>query len=213
MIDELPVDRFEEGGVPQVSGEGGGNRPADSSAGGPVRVALKAQQRHRLRQKVSGQPHRHRRRKAQAGVRKGQGRKHQAQEAGRGSQAGGGSYQKRELLIIMHDVSHYIKIDNLNFGMNEGDIAVVFSEFGEIIDLRLMRNPKTGRSLGTAYICFEDPRSITLTTENFDRAEICGRTVRVSLDKKFRPEPEDHTELRPTGPDGKGWGQWRKDDS
>jgi len=52
--------------------------------------------------------------------------------------------------------SAYIFFGNLNFQMNEGDVAVVFSQFGEIADLRLMRDKKTGDSRGFGFLAYED---------------------------------------------------------
>jgi RNA-binding motif protein, X-linked 2 len=36
--------------------------------------------------------------------------------------------------------SAYIFFGNLNYGINEGDIVIVFSQFGEIVDCRLVRD-------------------------------------------------------------------------
>ena len=40
--------------------------------------------------------------------------------------------------------------------MNEGDIASVFSQFGEIVDCWLVRDRKPGESKGFAYIAYEN---------------------------------------------------------
>ena len=52
--------------------------------------------------------------------------------------------------------SAYIFIGGLNFNMNEGDIVTVFSQFGEIVDCRLRRDKITGKSMGFAFIAYED---------------------------------------------------------
>ena len=83
--------------------------------------------------------------------------------------------------------SAYIFIGNLNYGMNEGDIAIVFSEYGEIVDLRLARDKKTGKSRGFAFLAYEDQRSTILAVDNFNGAEVCGRTLRVDHIKKYKP--------------------------
>jgi RNA-binding motif protein, X-linked 2 len=71
--------------------------------------------------------------------------------------------------------------------MNEGDIAIVFSEFGEIVDLRMGRDKATGKSKGFAFVAYEDQRSTILAVDNFNGAEVCGRTIRVDHVTKYKP--------------------------
>lgn len=71
--------------------------------------------------------------------------------------------------------------------MNEGDIVIVFSEFGEITDIRLVRDKKTGKSRGFAFLAYEDQRSTILAVDNFNGADICGRTLRVDHVNKYKP--------------------------
>ena len=52
--------------------------------------------------------------------------------------------------------SAYVFIGGLNYRMNEGDIVVVFSQFGEVVDCRLARDQKTGKSKGFAFLAYED---------------------------------------------------------
>ena len=52
--------------------------------------------------------------------------------------------------------SAYIYIGGLNYGMNEGDIVTVFSQFGEVVDIRLLRDLETGDSKGVAFLAYED---------------------------------------------------------
>jgi RNA-binding motif X-linked protein 2 len=40
--------------------------------------------------------------------------------------------------------------------MNEGDIVIVCSQFGEIVDCRLARDRETGKSRGFAFVAYED---------------------------------------------------------
>jgi RNA-binding motif protein, X-linked 2 len=70
--------------------------------------------------------------------------------------------------------------------MNEGDIAIVFSQFGEIVDLRLQRDKSTGKSLGFCFIAYEDQRSTILAVDNFNGAEICGRAICVDHVKNYK---------------------------
>jgi RNA-binding motif X-linked protein 2 len=74
--------------------------------------------------------------------------------------------------------------------MNEGDIVIVFSEFGEVVDIRLARDKATGKSKGFAFLAYEDQRSTILAVDNFNGADICGRVLRVDHVKKYKPPKE-----------------------
>lgn len=82
--------------------------------------------------------------------------------------------------------------------MNEGDLAIVFSQyfsdiilrFGEIVDVNLIRHKDTGKSKGFAFIAYEDQRSTILAVDNFNGIELCGRTIRVDHVKNYRVSRE-----------------------
>ena len=86
-----------------------------------------------------------------------------------------------------------------------------------------MRNKKTGKSRGFAFVCYEDQRSTVLAVDNFNNSEVCGRSIRVDHVKKYRP-PREYLEVKdddddffnkmykPSGPDGKGYGEYRQMD-
>lgn len=114
--------------------------------------------------------------------------------------------------------SAYVFVGGLNKEMNEGDIAIVFSEFGEIVDVNLARDKLTGKSRGFAFVAYEDQRSTILAVDNFNGVEICGRTIKVDHVRRYRP-PKEYLDLdnkfmeeeyRPSGPDGRGWGDFRQ---
>ena len=52
--------------------------------------------------------------------------------------------------------SAYVFVSGLNFRMNEGDLVTVFSQFGEVVDCRLARDQKTGKSQGFGWLAYED---------------------------------------------------------
>lgn len=61
--------------------------------------------------------------------------------------------------------------------LSEGDVVTVFSQFGEVEDIRFVRHHKTGRFLGTAFIRFKDYRSSIIAADtmnsNFETGELC----------------------------------------
>lgn len=44
--------------------------------------------------------------------------------------------------------------------------------YGELVDVRLMRDKKTGKSRGFAFVAYEDQRSTILAVDNFNGAEV-----------------------------------------
>merc|ERR1712137_1435044 len=80
-----------------------------------------------------------------------------------------------------HDVykkSAWIYVGGLSFELSEGDVIAVFSQYGEIVNMNLVRDAKTGKSKGFAFICYEDQRSTVLAVDNFNGAKLLGRTLR-----------------------------------
>lgn len=60
----------------------------------------------------------------------------------------------------------------LDYRLSEGDLLVVFSQCGEIVDLNLIRDKDTGKSRGFAFIAYEDQRSTVLAVDNFNGAKV-----------------------------------------
>ncbi|GIL56167.1 hypothetical protein Vafri_11581 [Volvox africanus] len=89
--------------------------------------------------------------------------------------------------------SAYIFTGGLDYELTEGDLLAVFSQYGEIVDLHLIRHKDTGKSKGFAFLAYEDQRSTVLAVDNLNGAKVVGRTVRVEhVDnyKKRRAEAE-----------------------
>eukprot|EP00095_Tigriopus_kingsejongensis_P001683 snap_masked-scaffold1518_size37722-processed-gene-0.8 protein:Tk01683 transcript:snap_masked-scaffold1518_size37722-processed-gene-0.8-mRNA-1 annotation:"rna-binding motif x-linked 2" len=75
--------------------------------------------------------------------------------------------------------SAWIFLGGLPFELTEGDILSVFSQFGEIVHINLIRDHETGKSKGFGFLCYMDQRSTVLTVDNLNGIKLCGRTVRV----------------------------------
>ena len=128
--------------------------------------------------------------------------------------------------------SSYIFICGFPKEVTEGDLVIVFSQYGEIIDCRIVRDKKTGKSKGFGYICYEDQRSTILAVDNLNGIKIGGKVILVDhveeyrLPKEFeqsddeidnydenkkydKSENKEKREYKLTGPDGKGWGKDR----
>ena len=113
--------------------------------------------------------------------------------------------------------SAYIFISNFPYELTEGDLVIIFSQYGEIVDCRIIRDSKTGKSKGFGFICYEDQRSTILAIDNLNGSNICNRMLLVDHIEQYKipkeyfeyDENNENKIYKPTGPDGKGWGEFR----
>ncbi|XP_005803637.1 RNA-binding motif protein, X-linked 2 [Xiphophorus maculatus] len=90
--------------------------------------------------------------------------------------------------------SAWIFVGGFPYELTEGDLICVFSQYGEIVNINLVRDKKTGKSKGFCFVCYEDQRSTILAVDNFNGIKIKGRTIRVDHVKNYRP-PKDHEDI------------------
>ncbi|KNC87697.1 hypothetical protein SARC_00203 [Sphaeroforma arctica JP610] len=94
--------------------------------------------------------------------------------------------------------SAYIYVGGLDYNLTEGDIICIFSQFGEIMDLNMVRDKATGKAKGFCFIAYEDQRSTDLAVDNFNGAKVCGKTLSVDHVGKYRgPKPPGSDEDEP----------------
>ncbi len=75
--------------------------------------------------------------------------------------------------------SAWIYAGSIPFDLTEGDILAIFSQFGEINQINLIRHQDTGKSKGYAFLKYEDQRSTVLAVDNLSGAEVLGRKLQV----------------------------------
>jgi len=82
--------------------------------------------------------------------------------------------------------SAYIYIGGIPYELTEGDIICVFSQYGEVLDINLVRDRETGKSKGFCFLKYDDQRSTVLAVDNFNGATLLGRTLRVDHSRDYR---------------------------
>jgi RNA-binding motif protein, X-linked 2 len=96
--------------------------------------------------------------------------------------------------------SAYIYVGSLSFDLTEGDILTIFSQYGEIEDINLVRDRKTGKSKGFCFLKYEDALSAVLAVDNFNGISVAGRSIRVDHSRDYRQpeakEGDEEAELR-----------------
>jgi len=92
--------------------------------------------------------------------------------------------------------SAWIYAGNMPYNLTEGDLLTVFSQYGEIANINLVRDRETGKSKGFCFVCYEDQRSTILAVDNFNGMELCGRPVRVDHVEEYKV-PKIHDDMEP----------------
>jgi len=94
----------------------------------------------------------------------------------------------------MYRGSAWIFIAGFPYTLSEGDIVCVFSQYGEIVNINLVRDSKTGKSKGFCFLCYEDQRSTVLAVDNLNGIKILDRSLRVDHVADYKP-PKDNEKL------------------
>jgi len=82
--------------------------------------------------------------------------------------------------------SAWVFIGGLPYDLSEGDVIAIFSQYGEIVNLNLVRDKVTGKSKGFCFLCYEDQRSTILAVDNLNSIKVCGRTLRVDHVEQYK---------------------------
>ncbi|XP_026737369.1 RNA-binding motif protein, X-linked 2-like [Trichoplusia ni] len=91
--------------------------------------------------------------------------------------------------------SAWVFVGGLPYDLTEGDIICVFSQYGEIVNINLVRDKATGRSRGFSFICYEDQRSTILAVDNLNGIKILGRTIRVDHCEQYNAPNADMSKV------------------
>lgn len=87
--------------------------------------------------------------------------------------------------------SAWVYAGGLPFELSEGDVICVLSQYGEIVNINLIRDKKTGKSKGFAFVCYQDQRSTILAVDNLNGTKIKGRQIRVDHVANYKPPKDD----------------------
>ncbi|XP_066154672.1 RNA-binding motif protein, X-linked 2-like [Euwallacea fornicatus] len=82
--------------------------------------------------------------------------------------------------------SAWIFVGGLPYDLTEGDIICIFSQYGEVVNINLIRAKDTGNSKGYCFLCYEDQRSTILAVDNFNGIKILNRTIRVDHVQNYK---------------------------
>lgn len=86
--------------------------------------------------------------------------------------------------------SAWVFIGGLPYDLSEGDIICIFSQYGEVVNINLIRDKDSGKSKGFCFLCYEDQRSTVLAVDNFNGIKILNRIIRVDHVSKYKVPKE-----------------------
>uniref|UniRef100_A0A0V0GC17 Putative rna-binding motif protein x-linked 2 n=1 Tax=Triatoma dimidiata TaxID=72491 RepID=A0A0V0GC17_TRIDM len=94
--------------------------------------------------------------------------------------------------------SAWIFIGGLPYDLTEGDVICIFSQYGEIVNINLVRDKATGKSKGFCFLCYEDQRSTVLAVDNLNGIKVIGRTIRVDHVADYKTPKESKNVTKET---------------
>lgn len=96
-------------------------------------------------------------------------------------------------------------------------MITIFSQYGEVVNVEIIRDSKTGKSKGFGFLAYEDQRSTVLAVDNLNGAKILGRVIRVDHVSDYQNrrrerddfnEEEEHARMQKILPKRLQFGPW-----
>ncbi|KAG0553881.1 hypothetical protein KC19_12G046100 [Ceratodon purpureus] len=72
-------------------------------------------------------------------------------------------------------------VGNLSWGCDEGALAQLFSDYGKVVEAKVVYDRESGRSRGFGFVTLADATEVNAAIDNLDGAEFDGRQMRVNL--------------------------------
>lgn len=82
--------------------------------------------------------------------------------------------------------SAWVFIGGMSHELSEGDVICFMSQWGEIEDINLCRDKSTNKSLGFAFVKYEDQRSTILAVDNFNGMTLNKRILRCDHVEQYK---------------------------
>ena len=87
-----------------------------------------------------------------------------------------------------------IYIGNINYKMQENDIMQLFSDYGNVTSVKIIRDKKTGRSKGYGFIEMDNSDCAVRAVDELHRHEVLNRKLVVSVAKQSQVEIQEPEE-------------------
>ena len=81
-------------------------------------------------------------------------------------------------------------LGNLSWSLSEDDIRELCEPFGELVEVRLITEPRSGRSKGFAFVEFAEEEAATAALEELNEKEVDGRNLFVKVAQPKKPRTD-----------------------
>jgi len=87
-----------------------------------------------------------------------------------------------------------IYIGNLNYTVKEEQLQQIFSEYGAVETVKIIKDRNTGKAKGYAFVTMSDDGEAREAIEKLDQKEIFGRKVKVveARDESEQPRRQNN---------------------
>ena len=87
----------------------------------------------------------------------------------------------RIVLLLREEYMRKLYVGNLPYSSTEEDLIQMFDHYGNVDNVRIIRERDSNRSKGFAFVEMEDPDAAQKAIDGLDGSDLDGRAVRVSL--------------------------------
>lgn len=88
-------------------------------------------------------------------------------------------------------MSKKIYVGNLSWNTTESDLEILFTQYGEVLSLRIITDRDTNRSKGFAFVEMVDDNAAAAAIKANDGLEIDGRNLRVNEAQERAERPRN----------------------
>jgi RNA recognition motif-containing protein len=81
-----------------------------------------------------------------------------------------------------------IYVGNLDYNLQESELEKIFSEYGEVASVKIIKDKYTGKAKGFGFIEMPDDEEASNAIEELNGTEVSGRQMKVN---KARPRREN----------------------
>lgn len=82
-------------------------------------------------------------------------------------------------------------VGNLPYSTTEAELETLFSQAGEVVEVSIITDRETGRARGFGFVEMADDAAAKAAIEQFDGAQLGGRTLKVNEARPRQPRERD----------------------